>query len=178
MVRFFWRVIYSHRFTQALAWCPWYGKYLVSGDSAPDGTGALRIWDITNPEAPSAGAPDRPTRLEMDAAVTSVHFSAHINELLTTHGAGARTEVPSLSTSGAEPLRSRFANSIVVHQFPRMRNIRATAVASHSLAGSVLSPNGHRVAVAVPEEGQLKVWEVWGKFKEGPRQSFSSCTIR
>ena len=114
----------------------------------------------------------------MDAPVTSVHFSPHINELLTTHGAGARTEVPSLSAGGAEPLRSRLANCVAVHQFPRMRSIRATQAAQHAIAGSVLSPNGHRVAVAVPEEGQLKVWEVWGKLKEGPRQSFSSCMIR
>ena len=163
---------------QALAWCPWYGKYLVSGDASPDGTGILRVWDIANPDSAGPLTAERPTKIELDAPVTSIHFSPHINEVLTTHGAGARTEVPTLNAGGAEPLKSRLANSLVVHQFPRMRSIRTKPVAQHALAGSVLSPNGHRVAVAVPEEGQLKVWDVWGKLREGPRQSFSSCTIR
>ena len=106
-----------------------------------------------------------------------MHFSPQINELLSTHGAGKITEVPSLSH--APPLKPRIANSIAVHQFPLMRHVRTVSVARKGVAGSVLSPNGHRIVLAVPEEGQLKVWDVWGKFKAPKQKSlFESCAIR
>ncbi|KAI1783213.1 WD40 repeat-like protein [Ganoderma leucocontextum] len=163
----------------ALAWCPWYGKYLVSGDSAPDQTGTIRVWDIANDNGASSRTPERPTKLELDAQITSLHFSPHINELLSTHGPGKLTEVPSLSNANVDPLQSRMANAIVVHQFPLMRHVRTVSVARKGIAGSVLSPNGHRIVLAVPEEGQLKVWDVWGKFKAPKQQSlFESCAIR
>ncbi|RPD77249.1 WD40 repeat-like protein [Lentinus tigrinus ALCF2SS1-7] len=163
----------------ALAWCPWFGKYLVSGDSAPDGSGTIRVWDMSNDGDSSTRNPERPTKLELDAQVTSLHFSPHINELLSTHGPGKLTEVPSLHH--AEPLQSRIANSIVVHQFPLMRHVTTVSAAKKNIAGSVLSPNGQRIVLAVPEESQLKVWDVWGKFKEPKQRSLletSSCMIR
>ncbi|TBU31009.1 WD40 repeat-like protein [Dichomitus squalens] len=163
----------------ALAWCPWYGKYLVSGDSAADKTGTIRIWDIANDHGPESSSrpPERPNKLEFDAQITSLHFSPHINELLSTHGPGKPTEVPSLIR--VDPLQSRMANSIVVHQFPLMRHVTTVSVARKNIAGSVLSPNGHRIVLAVPEEAQLKVWDVWGKFKAPKQKSlFESCAIR
>ncbi|KAI0742931.1 WD40-repeat-containing domain protein [Daedaleopsis nitida] len=161
----------------ALAWCPWFGKYLVSGDSAPDCTGTIRIWDMSFDGDSSAKYPERPTKLELDAQVTSLHFSPQINELLSTHGAGRITEVPSLFN--AEPLHARMRNSIAVHQFPSMRHVTTAPVAQKGVAGSVLSPNGQRIVLAVPEEAQLKVWDVWGKFREAKQKSLlETCIIR
>ena len=149
----------------------------MSGDSAPDGSGTIRVWDMTNDGDSLARNPERPNKLELDAQVTSLHFSPHINELLSTHGPGKPTEVPSLIS--VDPLQSRMANSIVVHQFPLMRHVTTVNVARKNIAGSVLSPNGHRIVLAVPEEAQLKVWDVWGKFKEPKQRSLlERCSIR
>ena len=57
-----------HARAQALAWCPWFGKYLVSGDSAPDGSGTIRVWDMTNDGDSLARNPERPNKLELDAS--------------------------------------------------------------------------------------------------------------
>ena len=99
----------------------------MSGDSAPDGSGTIRVWDMTNDGDSLARNPERPNKLELDAQVTSLHFSPHINELLSTHGPGKSTEVPSLHQ--AEPLQSRIANSIVVQQFPLMRHVTTKSAA-------------------------------------------------
>lgn len=32
-----------------------------------------------------------------------------------------------------------------------------------------MSTNGQRIVLAVPQEGKLKVWDVWGKVKEMKR---------
>ena len=61
---------------------------------------------MSNDGDSSAKYPERPTKLELDAQVTSLHFSPQINELLSTHGGGRVTEVPSLFN--AEPLHARF----------------------------------------------------------------------
>ena len=148
----------------------------MSGDSAPDCTGTIRIWDLADDES-ARRHPERPTKLELEAQVTSLHFSPQINELLSTHGAGKITEVPSLGH--APPLKPRIANSIAVHQFPLMRHVTTRAVGEKGVAGSVLSPNGQRVVLAVPEEAQLKVWDVWGKFREAKQKSLlETCIIR
>ncbi len=136
------------------------------------------MWDLSS-DGDTSRNPERPTKLDLDAQVTSLHFSPHINELLSTHGRGKTTEVPSLYS--AEPLKSRIANSIVVHQFPLMRHVTTVTAAQKNIAGSVLSPNGHRIVLAVPEESQLKIWDVWGKFKAPKQPSMlatSSCMIR
>ncbi|OSC96399.1 WD40 repeat-like protein [Trametes coccinea BRFM310] len=180
----------------ALAWCPWQTKYLVTGDSTAEGTGTIRVWDVVD-ESPSS---EWPTKIELDAQVTSLHFSPHIRELLSTHGPGKVSPAPatvpttpvtattpvtpledpfaSMSTF-VDPFTSRISNSVVVHQFPTMRHVTTVSVAKKNVAGSVLSPNGHRIVFAVPEESQLKVWEVWGKFKAPRAPSlYETCAIR
>ncbi|KAJ8481316.1 hypothetical protein ONZ51_g6092 [Trametes cubensis] len=173
----------------ALAWCPWQTKYLVTGDSTTEGTGTIRVWDVVD-DSPST---EWPTRIELDAQVTSLHFSPHIRELLSTHGSGKTAPAPVTPTTPstplddpfasasivADPFTSRISNSVVVHQFPTMRHVTTVSVAKSNVAGSVLSPNGHRIVFAVPDESQLKVWEVWGKFKAPkPPSLYETCAIR
>lgn len=135
-----------------------------------------------------------PTKIELDAQVTSLHFSPHIREMLSTHGPGKVAPAPTAPSTPitpiddpfgasipihAEPFTSRISNSVVVHQFPTMRRVTTVAVAKKNIAGSVLSPNGHRIVFAVPEESQLKVWDVWGKFKAPkPPSLYEVCAIR
>ncbi|KAI8996310.1 WD40 repeat-like protein [Trametes punicea] len=179
----------------ALAWCPWQTKYLVTGDSTTEGTGTIRVWDVVD-ESPSS---EWPTKIELDAQVTSLHFSPHIRELLSTHGPGKVSPPPTAATTPVtattpitplddpfanatfpvDPFTSRISNSVVVHQFPTMRHVTTVSVAKKNVSGSVLSPSGHRIVFAVPEESQLKVWEVWGKFKAPKVPSlYETCAIR
>ncbi|KAI0363239.1 WD40 repeat-like protein [Pilatotrama ljubarskyi] len=179
----------------ALAWCPWQNKYLVTGDSTTEGTGTIRVWDVSLVDDNATSTSEWPTKVELDAQVTSLHFSPHIRELLSTHGPG-KTAPPSTTPATPitpiedpftsiplpvhiDPFVSKISNSVVVHQFPTMRHVTTVSVAKKNVAGSVLSPNGHRIVFEVPEESQLKVWEVWGKFKAPRAPSlYEACAIR
>ncbi|KZT03288.1 WD40 repeat-like protein [Laetiporus sulphureus 93-53] len=164
----------------ALAWCPWQSKLLASGDSAPDATGTICVWNINNT---SSSQPNYPMKLELDAQVTSLHFSAHCKELLSTHGPGKSTPAPPPSVQldshsfPNETMPSRIANSVVVHAIPSLRQVVKLEAAKVNIAGSVMSPNGQRIVLAIPEESKLKVWDVWGKVKELKRTS-SSLTLQ
>ncbi|PCH43126.1 WD40 repeat-like protein [Wolfiporia cocos MD-104 SS10] len=167
----------------ALAWCPWLPNLFATGDSAKDGTGTIKVWNMTPPSSKRAST--HPTTVELDAEVTSLHFSPHCKELLSTHGPGKSTPAAPVDhldahATPAEPIRSRIANSVVVHSYPSLRQVTNTQVAGNCVAGSVLSPNGQRVAIAIPKDSKLNVWEVWGKQKELRRSSsvMSMCTIR
>jgi cell division cycle protein 20 (cofactor of APC complex) len=73
-----------------------------------------------------------------------------------------------------------MASSVVVHSYPSLRSVPTHPVAEKSVGGSVLSANGMKIVLAIPEENKLKVWDVWGKRKEVKRQpSFlNAATIR
>ncbi|KAH9837716.1 WD40 repeat-like protein [Rhodofomes roseus] len=165
----------------ALAWCPWHPKTLATGDSAPDGTGTIRIWNVNG-----SVSLNHPDRLELDAQITSLHYSPHCKELLSTHGPGKGAPErapanPNVNTSTDDSfVPSRIANSVVVHAFPSFRRIATMTGATANIAGSVLSPNGQRVVLAIPQESKLKVWDVWGKRRELKRSSsmLSTCSIR
>ncbi|KAI0946306.1 hypothetical protein AcV7_010318 [Taiwanofungus camphoratus] len=158
----------------ALAWCPWQPKLLASGDSAPDGSGTIRTWNINQTSHSKSAHPDR---LELDAEITSLHFSPSCKELLSTHGPGKSRPPPERGhldiniPYSNDPLPSPIANSVVVHSYPSLRRAVTVSAASKNIAGSVLSPNGQRIVLAVPEEMKLKVWDIWGKAKELRRSS-------
>ncbi|CCM00708.1 uncharacterized protein FIBRA_02748 [Fibroporia radiculosa] len=160
----------------ALAWCPWQSKILATGDSASDGSGTIRIWNINGPSASHLNS-NHPTKLELDAEIRSLHFSPHCKEILSTHGPGKSTPAPPPPSHleshmfPSEPVPSKIANSVVVHAFPSLRQLVTLQAANQKITGSVLSPNGQRVVIAVPEEAKLKVWDVWGKRKELKRSS-------
>ncbi|OBZ74297.1 Cell division cycle protein 20 [Grifola frondosa] len=167
----------------ALAWCPWQTKMLASGDSAPDGSGTIRLWNVQE-SSMSRSKSNYPDRLQLDAQVTSLHFSAHCKELLSTHGPGkstpwTNTHAHMLALDGLssgptdDVVRSKIANSVLVHSYPFMRRVSTIAAAEKNIAGSVLSPNGLRIVLAVPEEMKLKFWDVWGREKETMRRHSS-----
>ncbi|THH28763.1 hypothetical protein EUX98_g5428 [Antrodiella citrinella] len=153
----------------ALAWSPWHGKVLATGDSAPDHTGTVRIWNVNG----SCSTGDLSNFLEFDAEVTSLHFSPHCKELLSTHGPGKSTFTPERQvydetlddtvTVASSTIPSKVANSVLVHAYPSLRHVTTQKVSEKSLAGSLLSPSGQRLLLAIPEESKLKIWDVWGK---------------
>lgn len=149
---------------QALAWCPWQNKMLASGDSASDNTGTIRVWNVSGVSSIHA----TPDRLELDASVTSIHFSPLCKEFLSTHGPGkvtpvAPTHTENLEVINHEPSLSKLSNSVAVHSFPSFRHVVTRTVGKNNIAGSLLSPNGQKILLAMPDENRLKIWDAWGK---------------
>ncbi|KAI0056828.1 WD40 repeat-like protein [Artomyces pyxidatus] len=149
---------------KALAWCPWSLKVLASGDAAVDGTGTVRLWSV-NEATPKPPIPDS---LALDAQITSLQWSTQCKELLSTHGMARITEdgIPSSSSAPS----SGMGNAVAVHSFPNLTHVTTLYPATSAISGSILSPNGQRIVFAVPDEKQLKIWDVWGKRKELKRQ--------
>jgi cell division cycle protein 20 (cofactor of APC complex) len=150
---------------QALTWCPWQPKLLASGDSSSAGTGTVRLWNVNSSYSHSNAA--EPGKIEVDAQITSLQFSPHCKELLSTHGPG-----PSATDADSQISRPRktMANSVVVHSYPSLRHVTTVSAAEKGVGDSALSPNGMKIVLAVPDESTLKVWDVWGKRKEIRRQ--------
>ncbi|KAI0049019.1 WD40 repeat-like protein [Auriscalpium vulgare] len=155
---------------KALAWCPWSLKVLASGDAAANGSGTIRLWNVNE----TSQKPPIPDALELDAQITSLQWSSQCKELLSTHGAARVPEEATLFTVttpiSAHPPPPTLANSVAVHSYPTLTHVTTLYPATTPLAGSILSPNGQRIAFAVPAEKQLRIWDVWGKRKELKRQ--------
>ncbi|KAA1474138.1 WD40 repeat-like protein [Dentipellis sp. KUC8613] len=147
---------------RALSWCPWSLKTLSSGDAAENGSGTIRLWNV-NESSPNALIPDT---IRLDAQVTSLQWSTQCKELLSTHSIARSIDEAS---APAFPVPS-VANAVMVHSYPSLSHVVTEFPAKTALSGSVLSPNGQKIIFAVPEEKQLKIWDVWGKRKEIRRQ--------
>ncbi|GJE99363.1 WD40 repeat domain-containing protein [Phanerochaete sordida] len=140
---------------------------------------------------------ERSDRLDIGASVTSLHWSPHCKELLSTHGPGRAPAPNHLDADDADapvaPLRHRFGNSVVVHQYPSLTPVTSLRVDGDDvgpannaagantnangaetgaappedraprIAGSLLAPSGQKLLLALPAEGKLRVWDVWGK---------------
>ncbi|KIK66282.1 hypothetical protein GYMLUDRAFT_257676 [Collybiopsis luxurians FD-317 M1] len=149
--------------------CPWQPKLLGTGDA--DGT--LRLWDIETSDPKSNAL--NPGKLEFGSRITGLHFSPYCKELITVHGA-----VPeNLDQSRLSVSMHNTDNSIVAHSFPTLRHIRTSRASSEVIAGSVMNANYTKVVLAVPKENKLKIFDVWGKFRDLRRNSsFRDSTIR
>ena len=166
---------------QALTWSPWLPKLLATGDSGPTGRGTIQLWNVNASSAYSNAAD--PGKIELAAQITSLHFSPHCKEILSTHGPGPAptTDSPAQDTQ-SRPLINNSnipntdvlappMNSIVVHSYPSLRHVTEVSAAPSAISDSVLSTNGMKVIFAVPGEAKLKVWDVWGKRKEVRKHS-------
>ena len=142
------------RASQAIAWCPWQPSLLASGGGTSDAT--IHIWNSTT------GA--RLHSVTTPSQVTSLQWSPHKKEFLTTHGYPA--------------------NSIMVHSYPSMEKLAEIKDAHDSrVLFSALSPNGELIATAAGDEN-LKFWKIWdaprGKkkdVKDTTRTSSTSASI-
>ncbi|KXN92529.1 hypothetical protein AN958_05384 [Leucoagaricus sp. SymC.cos] len=154
----------------AVAWCPWQPKILASADSR----GILRLWNVEPSSASSNGL--APGILDLGASITSLHFSPHVKEFVTTHGAAIVDPPPSEA-----PPRSRFSveNSVAVHSFPSLRHINTVPVSDKPNRNCVLNAQGTKIIVEMPDENKLGICDVWSKRKELKRHSsFLDSVIR
>lgn len=155
---------------QAIAWCPWHPKLLASGDSK----GILRLWNV-EPSSPSSNAL-APGTLDLGASITGLHFSPHVKELVTTHGA-AVTDPPQLD--GPPRPKCSLANSVAVYSFPSLRHINTVSITDKPNRDCVLSAQGTKIILEIPEENKLGICDVWSKRKELKRHSsFLDSVIR
>ncbi|KAI1790068.1 hypothetical protein LXA43DRAFT_1075004 [Ganoderma leucocontextum] len=116
---------------KAVAWCPWQPALLASGGGTSDAT--VHIWNTTT------GA--RLHSLVTPAQISSIQWSPHRKEFLTTHG------YPT--------------NAIMVHSYPSMDKVAEIKDAHDSrVLFSALSPNGELVCTAAGDEN-LKFWKIW-----------------
>ena len=95
---------YTHLWhSQALAWCPWKPELLATGTMYPDGK--VRIWNINN----TIGTAPPTHIIPLNTSVTSLLWSPHCKELLSTHGmswlprGGASDSCPNLASSSSAP---------------------------------------------------------------------------
>lgn len=115
---------------QALAWCPWQPSILASGGGSADKK--IHIWSTTTSE--------RLQTLDAGSQVTSLHFSPHSRELLSTHG------YPQ--------------NNISVWSYPSLEKVYDRSVHSERVLSSALSPDGCSIGTAASDE-TLKFWRIW-----------------
>ena len=166
---------------KAISWCPWQQDLLATGTTAPEGK--IRIWNTSSISSTLA-----PTHtIPLNTSVTSLHWSPHCKELLSTHGASF---TPALLQSGIENrgtssrpkyTKSPLMNSITVHQYPSCKRlITLTNAHTSSLTHSCLGPTGENLFTICPNEETIKMWRVWTASKPlGKKESaFDKYTIR
>ncbi|ORX40722.1 cell division control protein [Kockovaella imperatae] len=115
---------------KALAWCPWQSNLLATGGGTHDQH--IHFWSSTT------GA--RTASLHTETQVTSLVWSPHSKELLSTHG------FPN--------------NNICLWAYPSLGKIYDIPAHDQRVLSSALSPDGCTVATAASDEN-LKFWKIW-----------------
>lgn len=113
---------------KALAWCPWQSSLLATGGGTGDQT--IHFWSSTTGS--------RISSLPTPSQVTSLVFSPHAKELLSTHG------FPD--------------NNLCLWSYPSLQQIWEVPAHDTRVLASALSPDGSTVATAASDEN-LKVRE-------------------
>lgn len=140
---------------KALAWCPWQPDLLATGSTYPDGK--IRVF-TTKATAPIA----HPQHvLPLHTAVTSLQWSPHAKELLSTHGTSWDPRAPRAAGGRPVAVPTPYTNSITVHAFPSGRRLLSVAAHAGAVGHSCLSPDGTMVFTICPAEEAMKMWKVW-----------------
>ncbi|OBZ74717.1 WD repeat-containing protein slp1 [Grifola frondosa] len=169
---------------KALAWCPWKPDLLASGSMYPDGK--IRIWSVNST---ASAAPPLHT-IPLDTSVTSLIWSPHCKELLSTHGISwvsrSSESCPNLSsradsaTQRPMTIKTSLTNSLTVHGYPSLRRIVSVPAHTGAVGHSSLSPDGTMVFTICPAEEAMKMWKVWAIPANAERResAFDKCAIR
>lgn len=124
---------------KALAWCPWQNSLLATGGGTSDQT--IHFWSSTT------GA--RVSSLPTSSQVTSLVWSPHTKEILSTHG------YPD--------------NHWTLWSYPSLSKVHeVTGAHDKRILGSGVSPDGCTVVTGAADES-LKFWKIW-EAKATPKQ--------
>lgn len=167
---------------KAISWCPWQHDLLATGSTAPEGK--IRIWNTSSISSPSVPSPQH--TIPLNTSVTSLHWSPHCKELLSTHGSSFTPVLQSgIHNRGAssrpKSTKSPLMNSIVVHQYPSCKRLMTlTKAHTSSITHSCLGPTGENLFTICPNEESIKQWKVWTAPKSlGKKESaFDRYVIR
>ena len=95
--------------------------------------------------------------IPMRTAITSLHWSPHCKELLSTHGDSWQD-----GASGLKKHSTEFSNSITVHSYPSYSRLLSLTAHTSAIGHSCLSPDGTKIFTICPVEEAMKMWKVWG----------------
>lgn len=156
---------------KALSWSPWQHGLLATGGGSPDGE--IHIWN-TGKIAPSSGPVHT---IPLQTTITSLHWSPHCKELLSTHGSSWAVPqtnvrpVAHLSAVGVE-------NSLVVHSYPSCQRIVNVKAHSAPVGHSCIAPDGCSVFTVSPKEETIKMFRVWSASDDKEKCEGSDMTLK
>ena len=158
-------MLLTRTYGKALSWCPWQPDLLATGSTYPDGK--IRVFSVKS----TSPIPQPRHILSLNASITSLHWSPHCKEILSTHGHAWNPDKPTDPTT-TRPLqvKSPLTHSITVHSYPSYR--RTVSVTAHigPVGHSCLSPDGTMVFTICPTEEAMKMWKVWSVPPKPPKR--------
>ncbi|ORE21008.1 WD40 repeat-like protein [Rhizopus microsporus] len=128
---------------KALAWCPWNRSILATGGGRDDKK--IHFWNTTTCA--------RLNTIHAGSQVTSLHWSQHYKEIVSTHG------LPH--------------NQVTVWGYPTLNKIIDIPAHETRILHSALSPDGQVLATAAADEN-LKFWRIFESNGKAPLASESA----
>ncbi|KZT21304.1 WD40 repeat-like protein [Neolentinus lepideus HHB14362 ss-1] len=145
---------------KALAWCSWNTDTLATGSAYPEGT--IKIWSVKSLTGSVSPKPAPAHTLVYDTSVTSLIWSPHCKELLSTHGSSWTRPSGRDASQKPVPIISPMSNSVTVSRYPSYGRLISTKSHANPIATAVLSPDGTQIFTVCPKEENMKLWKIWG----------------
>ncbi|KAF9221734.1 WD40 repeat-like protein [Gyrodon lividus] len=141
---------------KSISWSPWQSGLIATGGGFPDG--AIQLFD-----ANKLSVTFPPLVIKTFTNVTSLHWSPHCKELLSTHGSSwsMSQSLHSCPPSTRESPTTPFTNSMTVHSYPSCEKIVSVVGHSAAIAHSCIGPDGCSIFTVSPVEETIKMFKVW-----------------
>ncbi|KIJ64387.1 hypothetical protein HYDPIDRAFT_112395 [Hydnomerulius pinastri MD-312] len=141
---------------KAISWSPWQSGLIATGGGFPDG--AIQIFDVNKLSVSSP-----PLVIKTFTNITSLHWSPHCKELLSTHGSSwtMSQTFHTYPPSGREAPTTPFTNSMTVHSYPSCEKIVSVIGHSAPIGHSCIGPDGCSIFTVSPMEETIKMFKVW-----------------
>ncbi|KIP03021.1 hypothetical protein PHLGIDRAFT_31963 [Phlebiopsis gigantea 11061_1 CR5-6] len=152
---------------KALSWCPWQPDLLATGSTYPDGK--IRVFTVKS----TTPIPQPLQVISLNTAVTSLQWSPHSKELLSTHGTAWDPKAPRSASGRPVAVHTSLANSITVHSYPSYRRLLSVSAHTGAVGHSCLSPDGTMIFTICPSEEAMKMWKVWSAPERPVRKASS-----
>ncbi|KIK98452.1 hypothetical protein PAXRUDRAFT_823874 [Paxillus rubicundulus Ve08.2h10] len=141
---------------KAISWSPWQSGLIATGGGFPDG--AIQIFDVNK-----LSVTFPPLVIKTFTNATSIHWSPHCKELLSTHGSSwtMSQSLNSYPPTTRESPTTPFTNSMTVHSYPSCEKIVSVIGHSAPIAHSCIGPDGCSIFAVSPAEETIKMFKVW-----------------
>ncbi|KAG9310954.1 WD40-repeat-containing domain protein [Chiua virens] len=141
---------------KAISWSPWQSGLVATGGMFPDG--AIQIFNVNKLSGVSP-----PLVIDTSTNITSLHWSPHCKELLSTHGTSWTKDqaLYDYPPPAKEAPITPFTNSMTVHGYPSSERIVSVVGHSAGIAHSCIGPDGCSIFTVSPVEETIKMFKVW-----------------